>query len=187
MKYIISLLVVVTCLGCASVPHYDGHDEYVKKIEDNSAGDKQFAGLYHNFEFRTTLLSRDVSKAIHERLTLYYAWDEPTASEKWSKIDRDLNEKTTLWLSFFTPESRDDNLANKVSIWKLYLEVDGQRYEGRARRANNNLSEAVALYPYHNRWATAYYVDFPMPTSIIEGRSVKFIITGPLGQRQVKF
>lgn len=187
MKYLVILLLLSYLTACTTHPHSEGRSEYNDKIENNSAGDKQFAGLYHNFEFRSTLLTQDVTRTIHKRMNKIYEWDESTSNEKWQKMENDLQEKTTIWLSFFTPEGKNDNLANKVSIWKIYLDANGTRYEGRARKANKNLSEAKTLFPYHTRWATAYYVDFEVPTAQIEADNLNLIITGPLGRREVSF
>ena len=181
------LLPLFALLACTTHPHSEGRDEYIEKIESKSAGDKQFSGLYHNFEFRSTVLTRDISKAIHNRMDQFYEWDEQEEQKKWNERENDLEKKTILWLSFFTPERKNDNLANKKSIWKVYLEANGQRFEGRPYKANKNLDEAVALFPYHSRWTTAYYVDFPIPTEQIEGANKKLIITGPLGKREVLF
>ena len=182
---LISLFFFAT--ACTTHPHSDGRDSYINKIQKNSAGDKQFSGLYHNFEFRSTILNRDVSQAIHNRLDQYYEWSDEEASKKLNERMNELENKTKVWLSFFTPERKNDNLANKISIWKIYLVANGQRYEGKASKANKNLSEAKALMPYHNRWATAYYVDFPVATSDVEGSDLKLVITGPLGRREVDF
>ena len=173
--------------ACTTHPHSDGRSQYIDKIESHTAGDKQFAGLYHNFEFRSTLLTKDITRTIHDRMDMYYDWDEQTSADKWQETENKMQDNTSIWLSFFTPERKDDNLANKVSIWKIYLETNGQRYEGLARKANKNLSEAKALFHYHTRWATAYYVDFPVPTDEIQAGNAKLIITGPLGRREVNF
>lgn len=184
---LIHLLSLLLLVSCSTYPHSQGREEYVKKIDQLSAGDKQFAGLYHNFEFRATLLTRDITRAIHDRLKLYYAWSDQDSSQKLTKKMAQLNSKTKLWLSFFTPERKNDNLANKVSIWKIYLVAGSQRYEGKATKANKNFSEATALFHYHNRWATPYYVEFPVPTDDIQGLPTRLIITGPLGRREVSF
>ena len=42
-------------IGCETAPH-SGQAEYDDKIDSYSAGDKQFSGLYHNFEFRAQRL-----------------------------------------------------------------------------------------------------------------------------------
>ena len=187
MKIVLLISFLLISAQCTTHPHSEGRSDYVDKIESNSAGDKQFSGLYDNFEFRSTVLTQDISKSIHDRMDKFYDWSDQESQEKWQQTADDMQTKTKLWLSFFTPDRKNDNLANKVSIWKVYLVADGTRYEGRATKANNNFEEAKALFPYHSRWATAYYVDFPVPTAQIEGSDVKLVITGPLGRREVKF
>jgi hypothetical protein len=187
MKYVTTGLILFAITACTTYPHNEGRDEYIKKIRQHSAGDKQFSGLYHNFEFRATLLTMDVSQRIHERLDKFYEWDPSEEQEKLNRRMSELETSTKIWLSFFTPERKNDNLANKVSIWKIYLDVNGQRYEGRATKANKNYEEAKALFPYHSRWATPYYVTFPVPTREIENTAPKLTITGPLGRREVQF
>ncbi len=186
MKIILGLSLVFA-FGCTTYPHSDGRNSYIQKIENHSAGDKQFAGLYHNFEFRSTILTHDISEAVHKRLDKFYEWNPAEEQEKRQERMQELQTKTKLWLSFFTPDRKNDNLANKVSIWKIYLEANGQRYEGHATKANKNFDEAQALFPYHSRWATAYYVDFPVPTAEVENSDLKLVITGPLGRREVEF
>lgn len=173
--------------ACTTYPFSEGRSDYIDKIEQHSAGDKQFAGLYQNFEFRSTILTHGISQAIHDRLNTFYKWSPEVAQQKLQERMSKLDHTTVLWLSFFTPDRKNDNLSNKVSIWKVYLEVHGQRYEGHVYKANKNFDEAKALFPYHSRWATAYYVNFPVPTSEVENSPAILTITGPLGHRQVVF
>lgn len=187
MKKLALALLLLANFACTTHPHSEGRDEYISQIDQYSAGDKQFAGVYHNFEFRSTILNRKVLRTIHDRLTQYYDWDQVTSDEKWQETENKLNNKTQLWLSFFTPERKNDNLANKVSIWKIYLVAGNSRYEGQVRKANKNLSEAQSLFHYHNRWSTPYYVDFDVATAEVENENLKLIITGPLGRREVAF
>lgn len=186
MKTILSLFLFLGLIGCATHPFPEGHENYIEKVEEHSAGDHQFSGIYENFEFKATLLNRDMSEALHKRLKKYYDWSEQKAAQEQQKREDDFKKETKIWLSFYTPERKNDNLANKISIWKVYLEVGGERYEGHPQKANKNFAEATALFPYHSRWATAYYVDFPVPTDQV-GQSPKLIITGPLGRREVVF
>lgn len=187
MKSLWLILLFAGLSSCTTHPHSEGREAYIEKIEKFSAGDKQFAGLYHQFEYRTTLLNRDVSKTIHERLEKYYAWDEQESAEKLRERMSELDNKTIFWMSFFTPERKNDNLANKVSIWKIYLKVGNSRYEGQVKKANKNFSEAKGLFPYHSRWATPYYVEFPVPTEQVTDQKLTMIVTGPLGRREVTF
>ncbi len=187
MNRLLIILPILIFTACTTHPHSDGRDRYIQAIEKHSAGDKQFAGVYENFEFRATILTTDVSRTVHERLSHIYDWSEEESQQKLDETMSELQEKTKIWLSFFTPDSKNDNLANKISIWKVYLHANGQRYEGRASKANKNFEEAKVLFPYHSRWATPYYVEFDVPTSQIETSSLKLVITGPLGRREVKF
>ena len=184
---IFSGIVSLLCLCfCTTHPHSEGRSEYLKIIRENSAGDTQFAGVYENFEFRSTLFTRKVSLAVHKRLKQYYDWNEEENSQKLSKRMEEMNSKTKIWLSFYTPSGKDNNLSNKRSIWKIYLFNQDRRYEGKPYPANTNLNAAKALIPYHSRWTTAYYVDFPVPTDQLQS-PVKLVITGPLGRREVIF
>ena len=187
MKHILSAFIALSLIACTTSPFPKGEAAYRQKIEKFSAGDKQFAGFYHNFEFRATVLNSDVVQTVNQRLTQVYEWDEAERQEKLQKEMAKLRKSTRMWMSFFTPNANNDNLATKKTIWKIYLQAGNQRYEGRAEKANKNLSEASSLFPYHNRWTTAYYLNFPVPTSDVEGQPLKLIITGPLGKREVEF
>ena len=186
MKLWMTIIIPIALTACNTYPHSKGRSEYIRIIRENSAGDKKFSGVYENFEFHSTLFTHEVSRAIHDRLKQYYDWTAELAEEKLKERMADLDNKTKVWLSFYTPNNKDDNLSNKLSIWKIYLVNQGQRYEGRPYPANINLSEAQALMPYHSRWTTAYYVDFPVPTDQIKGPT-DIIITGPLGRRKATF
>jgi hypothetical protein len=181
------LLFTYLIVSCSTYPHHEGRSDYLKTLEASSAGDKQFSGLYDNFEFRATLLRRPVAETLHRRLTQIYAWDQETAEQKRAESEQEMTDKSLVWLSFFTPSGKDDNLDKKNAIWKTYLVVDGQRYEGIAKKSKQSLSEAQELFPYHTRWATAYTLEFPIPTERLTGRRVELVITGPLGRRQVIF
>lgn len=187
MKYFLIGISLLATLACTTHPHSEGREAYIEVIEKHSAGDKQFAGLYHNFEFRATLLTEDVSQAIHKRMNKFYAWSDQEDQAKLTERLSELQSKTKIFLSFFTSEKKNDNLANKNSIWKVYLITGGQRYEGHPSKANENLEEAIALFPYHSHWATAYFVEFPIPTSQVENQDLRLLITGPMGRREVRF
>lgn len=184
---ILSLVILFFLSACTTHVHDEGRQKYINEIEKFSAGDKQFAGIDYNFEFRATVLNHKITEAVHGRMNQMYAWSEQESAEKLNEKLAKLQSNTLLWLSFYTPERKNDNLATKRSIWKIYLVAGSQRYEGLVQKVNINLSEAKELYPYHTRWATPYYVEFPVPTREIENEPLTLIITGPLGRREVSF
>jgi len=187
MKTILQILFslsFVFIFGCSSFP-YSGQNKYRKSIENSSAGDHQFSGLYHNFEFKVTVLNAETNALVINRKAEFYHWDADKLQEALQKNQS--SDKTKCFLSFYTPNPSDDNLSTKKSIWKIYLTHQGQRYEGVAKKARINLTEAKALYPYHNRWATGYYIEFPVSPSLVTLENLQFEISGPLGRRKVTF
>lgn len=177
-------LIFIVSAGCSSFP-YPGQNQYRKSIEASSAGDRQFSGFYHNFEFKVTILIPETEKRVLKRKAEFYHWSPSQLEEKMAKSAA--AEKTKCFLSFYTPNFNDDNLDKKTSIWKIYLSHQGQRYEGVAKKAKINLTEAKSLYPYHNRWATPYFIEFPVNPSEVELAGLEFEISGPLGRRKVTF
>lgn len=191
------LLFQVLIAGCASVPQTNTPSEeqgrpitrkaYEDLIEEFSDGDTQYSGFYNNFEYKATLLNSPVRAALLSRQNEYYQWDrEKWLSEK-EKSDKEATVETVVFLSFFTPERRNDNLADAKSIWRVYLDAGGRRYEGKVKKLRLLLAELQALYPYHTRWNTPYLVTFPVPTNAIEIQTSTLTVTGPLGSRTVEF
>ncbi len=157
------------------------------EIERFSDGDAQYVGFYNNFLYRATILNSNVRSALLRKQNEFYQWDRDKFSGEREKSDRNAGTETTIFLSFFTPERRNDNLSDAKSIWRVYLDAGDRRYQGKVKKLRTPLAELVALYPYHTRWNTAYEVTFPIPTPAIETQALKLTITGPLGVKTVSF
>ena len=130
----------------------------------------------------TELIEANVRRQAH-----YYMWDKTRIDEERDKLFKAASESTNIFLSFYTPEKKDDNLSTDKTIWRILLDVGGKRYVGKVKKLKNNLSEMVTLYPFHTRWNTAYLVSFPIPISQSETQTSKFTITGPMGSRNIDF
>ncbi|MFN3454871.1 MAG: hypothetical protein ACK41T_07905, partial [Pseudobdellovibrio sp.] len=94
---------------------------------------------------------------------------------------------TEFFVSFYTPETKHDDLNSTKSSWKIYLDVNGQRYEGTATKIKTLFLDLEVMYPKHTRWATPYSVTFPISTPTTEGKSLILTITGPLATTQLAF
>jgi hypothetical protein len=160
---------------------------HVSVIEKSSAGDAQFAGLYNTFELKATLLNTQVQEALIERQAEYYQWDASQAATERERATQELGSETKMFLSFSTPERKNDNLADSKTIWRIFLDVGGRRYQGQAKRDRRLIAELQSLFPYHTRWNTAYLLTFPVSTTAIETQDVKLTITGPLGTRVLEY
>jgi len=161
--------------------------EYEKILDKYSTGDTEYNGFYNSFGFHVAILNSEVIEASIKRQAFFYLWDQARIDSERDKAFKAASESTDVFLSFFTPDKRDDNLATEKSIWRVLLDVGGKRYVGKIKKLKRNLSELITLYPFHTRWNTAYLVSFPIMVSQAETQNSKLTITGPLGVRSVEF
>lgn len=160
---------------------------YERAIEKYSAGDTEYAGLYNNFEYKATLMNSSIRDVISLKLAYNYQWDTAKAAIEREKSNQEMASSTKVFFAFFTPDLRNDNLNDFKSIWKVYIDAGGRRYEGKVKRISMLLAELQAMYPYATRWTTPYEAIFDVPTAAIESQKSTFTITGPLGTRNVEF
>ncbi len=162
-------------------------DPYLKVIEQFSEGDADYESFYNQFAYRATLVNAPVREATLLREADYFKWDPSQLAAEREKAAQKMERSTEVFMSFFTPERRNDNLVDGKSIWRVYLDVGGKRYQGRPKRAKKLFAELNALFPYHTRWNTPYVIEFALPTAAIEGQISKLTVTGPLGTKDVRF
>jgi hypothetical protein len=196
-----SALPLILVLGCVSpekarepggsaqmLPNGGGTvDPYLKVIENFSRGEVEYEGLYNQFTYKATLVNAPIREAMLLKEAEYFKWDPSQLQTERDKAAEKMANSTDVFLSFYTPERKNDNLTDSKSIWRVYLDTNGKRYEGKPRKAKKLFAEMATLFPYHTRWNTAYYIEFPVPTSEIEGSSSKLTVTGPLGFKEVEF
>lgn len=163
------------------------HVNYDDRINAYSDGEAEYVGFYNNFDFRATLLNGPIREALIDQQAGIFQWDPEKRSTEREKSFQEMASTTTVFMSFYTPERRNDNLGDPKSIWRVYLETGGRRYQGKVTRLRTPLPEVQALYPYHSRWNSAYSMEFPIPTTAIEGQGSALTVTGPLGSKTVNF
>lgn len=179
-----ALVSVLFAAGCASTPPPSVPTEEIDRYSD---GEAYYAGLYNTFIYRATILNAPVRAVLLSKLNDFYQWDREKFSSEREKSEREFSQETVVFLSFYTPERRNDNLADDKAIWRVYLEVGGTRYQGKIKKVRTSFAELQALYPYHTRWNTPYEVRFQLPTSAVETQVSKLTVTGPLGNKVVNF
>lgn len=179
---------VIALSGCSSAPIAStAAEEANDDITRYSDGEAYYAGLYNTFIYRATILNGPVRAELLRKLSDFYQWDREKLTAEREKSDREFSQETTVFLSFYTPDRRNDNLSEDKSIWRVYLDVGGRRYQGKIKKIRTSLAELASLYPYHTRWNTPYDVTFPLPASAVETQASQLTITGPLGNKVVNF
>ena len=189
-----AVTVVVGVSACSSpATRFDGSrpsvpatpETYQTFIDSQSAGKEAYNGFYNTFDFKATMLNSAVRDVMLNQQGDYYNWEPSKLAAEKEKANQEASTETHVFMSFFTPNNDDDNLASKNSIWRIFIDAGGQRYAGTAKKVHENLSALMKKYPYHTRWATPYLITFPVATATIEGSPTVLTVTGPIGLKSV--
>lgn len=192
MKYLLSLFLVLT--ACAT--NYEvtpaGHTikttgDYPSVIEKNTDKVRRYSGFYNTIEMEGTVINSAVAQAQLEQGQMLYQWDANKLAEEKAKIEDKLSKQTDFFLSFYTPERKNDDLSKASTNWKVFLDVGDRRYEGKVTKIKLSLAEIEGLYPYHNRFYTPYNITFPVTMRSIEGKPLKLTVTGAVGSGFLEF
>lgn len=193
MKKTLAILTLGLLAACASERKSStgldlmSENQYKKVLSDRTRHAQQYAGLHNVMDVTATILNPGVIRAQIEQSARLSQWDAARFQQELNKADDDLRRQTKLFLSFYTPERKNDDLHKKSTTWRIYLQGENQRWEGTATKMKESLAEIQGLYPYHNRFATAYMVSFPVAATEIDGRSFTVKITGPVGSTDLSF
>ncbi|WP_374075012.1 hypothetical protein [Bdellovibrio bacteriovorus] len=191
MKYFLGLFLFLT--ACASYEVTPAGrtmrttGDYMSVIEKHSDNVRRYSGFYNTLDMEATLINSDVAMAQLDQSAMLYQWDEKRFAEEKAKYETRLSKETEVFLSFYTPERKNDDLFKANTMWKIFLDVDGKRYEGKATKIKLQLAEIEGLYPYHNRFYTPYSVTFPVPMRSLEGKLLKMTVTGAVGSGALEF
>ena len=170
----------------AGVPEMSASD-YENALLNKTRKIEVYEGLYNILTVQATWLDSQMTEATLSQSARNAQWNEPLYREERAKKVLKNTDTTEFFVSMYTPERRHSDLSKTKNLWKIYLEVDGQRYEGKATKVKLLLSEIQALYGYHNRWSVPYLVSFQVPTATVENRAATLTFTGAVGAAQLKF
>ncbi len=179
-------------LGCAS--KYQTHDlklmsesDYYSTVDSSTRRKQVYDGFYATMEFSAILINTPMARARVDQNARIYQWDADKYKDEKAKAESNLAKQTEIFLSFYVPDRKNDDLHRSKTLWKLFLDANGKRYEGKVEKIKTLMAELSALYPKYNRWSTPYKVTFNVPTSLIEAGATKLTLTGPVGSATVDF
>ena len=192
-KFLTILMLIGLTTGCASrLPHPElqliSEDTYYDIVEKNSQKKQIYDGMINVLDISATLMTTDTKRAQVDQSARIYQWTPDQYSNEKSKNENELSRNTELFVSFYTPERKHDDLAKGTTKWKIFLDAGGKRYEGKAVKLKSLLAELLVMYPSHSRWGTPYKITFPVSTSLIENASqIKVTFTGPVTSTFIEF
>ncbi len=196
---LVSGLAVVFCVlsasltGCVSafqnpnLPSLISEPEYFSDVDQFSSKQKVYDGFYETMEVSGVLLNTKVSRAQLDQKARIFQWTVEQYSAQKAELESNLSKRTSVFLSFFVPERKHDDLHKPKTLWRIYLDVGGRRFEGKAEKHKTILADVTSLYPNHTRFSTPYHIHFPVPVSMVENADSKMTLTGPVGTTVLTF
>ena len=188
-------LSIVLLSACSTTPRPTGaeigprvsYGEYIKRMNKKTKTDKRYSGFHQLYEAHVTFIDSDVQSLVLQRKSDVFQWNEDKAQKEREKMFQENSSASKFFVVLFTPNHKLTDLHKGNSIWKLYLDVDGDRYDAKVRRVQGPLANTKAIYPSTNRFSQPYEVTFNVPTTTIEDSNAKFIITSALGTTELNF
>jgi hypothetical protein len=162
--------------------------EFQNVLSSHTRQKQIYSGLYNSMDITATLITSKVAAAQMDQMARLYLWDENKYTQEKVKSEEKLKKETEFFVSFFTPERKHDDLHKNQTLWKIFLDVGGKRYEGKTKKIKLLTEEIQGIYAYHNRFATPYSVIFPVAVKNIESfKEIKMTVTGPVGSATLEF
>ncbi|MFN8791938.1 MAG: hypothetical protein ACK5Y2_10840 [Bdellovibrionales bacterium] len=186
-------LFLMAGLGCASTGTNSfgvaviSQEEYEARIEPYSKRTEKYQGLLNTLHLRGTLLNSQVLESQLLQKARLYQWDEGTYNTEREKVNQDMSRASQVFISLYTPDRKHDNLDRNQTMWKIFLDAGGRRFEGSVKKIKLLPNEVQALYPDHTRFGTPYIVTFPVPMKSIEGQAPRFTLTGTVDSATLQF
>lgn len=188
------LLFIAMLAGCAhqTLPVAGGvtplaENEYAAIIRKATVKANQYAGLYQTFQADMTIESNEVQTAGLRQRAYFLQWDQKQFNTEHEKILQENSAYAKYFLRFFSPEHEYDDLHKGKTIWRVYLEMNGQRFEGKVKKLADKFIEVQAIYPHMDRFSTPYEITFSVPMSTVEQTGSKVTLTSSLGNAQYVF
>lgn len=155
-------------------------DKWSDHIED-------YNGLNNTVTIMATLLNPEMAMAQLDQNARVFQWDESTLNSEKQKVEKNLNQQTEIFVSFYSPERKWDDLSKSKTLWKIFLDVNGQRYEGKATKIKLLPREIQNLYHYHTSFASPYMISFPVSARQVDNKPARLIFTGAIGSIALNF
>lgn len=186
MKYLfLVFLLLSACANNETKPApYTGlgisEDQYEVILNSHKASTVDYQGFYNTVNMQGVLITPEMAAAQIEQNTRLYQWDAQKIQAEKDSANTRLSSQTEIFLAFYTPERKNDNLDKVQTLWKVFLDANGKRYEAKVKKIKLLPSEIVGLYPFYNKFCTPYLLTFPFPMTSLSGSPVKLTVTGPV-------
>ncbi|MCB0415044.1 MAG: hypothetical protein KDD50_11970 [Bdellovibrionales bacterium] len=193
--FITLVYLLVTSLSCSSIeegspeisPPQLSYEQYADLVDENTFSDKRYSGLYNKYHVWATFLTSKLQEAQLDQIRFFLQQSQEEYQKSKEHFQQLRSTSSQVFLSFYSPEKDYRNLNRPESLWRVYLEFEGKRYQGKISLEKEKKLQIKKIYPHHTRWSTAYLVDFNLPMTTLETGHAKFILTSSAGKTIFEF
>ncbi len=161
--------------------------EYSTIVKNNSDHSRIYSGFYNVLDVQAVQINSQVAQAQMDQATRLYQWSDQKFIDEKAKFENRMATETEFFVTFFTPERKNDDLFKKESIWRIFLDSNGKRYEPKIEKIKLPYAEIIGLYPFHNRFSSAYRIVFPVSVLEIQKYDSTLTFTSPIANGQLDF
>lgn len=155
--------------------------EYAEVIQKNTVKTNQYAGLYQTFQADMTIENSEVQTAALRQRGYFLQWDQKQFQTEREKGMQENSAYAKFFLRFYSPVHDYDDLHKGKTIWRVFLEINGQRLEGKVKKLSEKFVELQTTYPHLDHFSTPYEVTFSVPMTTVETTPCKVTLTSSLG------
>lgn len=187
MRFTLGMLALLSLslMACThGAPQDNGYSKLVAEYSDRK---ELYQGFANVLQIQGTFLNSKILNAQVDRKAFSFKWESSEIQKETQKIDESLRTETVLFISFFSPTPRLDDLDKIQTVWRIFLDVNNKRYEGTAIKQSGIYDEMIEYYPYHSRFSTPYKIVFRVPAINIEDYPSRMTITGAMGSMSLEF
>jgi hypothetical protein len=183
LKFLPLVLSLSLC-ACQTAPQ---QRDYTRQIHDVSLSQKSYDGFQQTFEATVTPMNREITRLVLGKKGEVLGWTPQRLEKEVNEAQEKMLTHSLFFLRFYAPNSDYNDLHKPNSIWKIYLILGNQRFEGEVKKDFSKLAQLQSLYPYFDRFSTGYEITFPVGQSALENQHYEILLTSSLGQAQFQF
>lgn len=161
--------------------------DYRDTIEKNTRFFRKYDGFYESFRAYATYLTPEVRNAMLTRRSEFLEWDSRMFQLERDRSNQEMATQTQFFLQFYTPNSEYDDLAKNNTIWNIYLEIDGRKFQGKVKKGRNKRVDYQALFRNFDGFSTPYEVTFPVSTTDAIRHKTKLVMASSVGEAEFLF
>lgn len=158
------------------------HSQLIQQQAKQAEG---YSGLANVYNVQTVLLNSQINLARHNLDIKLTRKSEDESLMLLQKLKVKEARETEVFLSFFSPDRRQNRLDRPNSPWKFFLKVDQTRYPAAVKAVRGHANEVQGFYPIHTRWSLPYTLVFDVPLSQVESSKATLEMVTTMESREV--